>query len=390
MKRAACLLVLLLSAVPALADTPVESLRTAAEGGDMEAALALAERYASGDGVLQNHARAAQWYAIVAWAGDATAANRLGRLYHAGLGVPRDARQAIALLDRAAESGEAEFLHDLALVLEAEQPTPDALTRAADLHRRAAELGHADAAVSLGVLYQNGTGVPRDPARAAELYRAPAEAGHPRAQNNLGSLYVRGDGVAQDYDRAAALFAAAAAQGLPGALTNLGTMYENGFGVPLDEARAAALYRQAAEGRPDAMRPLYDPRLAAMPEDAETLAALDRAAEAGDPVAEFQLAYRLALTDTPQELRRAADLFERAARAGHGPAMANLALLYRRGAGVPQDYVLAQAWLSLAASSGFVAAAATGADWPATMTPDQLAEAQALAETLWQELQSRR
>ena len=50
--------------------------------------------------------------------------------------------------------------------------------------------------------------------------------------------------------------------------------------------------------------------------------------------------------------RRALDLFQKAAAAGHTRAQINLGILYLRGLGVPRDVVNARAWLEKAAASG--------------------------------------
>lgn len=389
MRMRAALVLLLLGAAPLAAQTdPLALLSAAAEQGDAAAQMELGRRYEQGDGVVQNFARAASWYAKAAEAGTLEAANRLGRFHHAGLGVARDIPRAISLLERAAESGRAEHLYDLALVLETEAEDDAMLSRAAALYRRAAEAGHTDAAVSLGVLLQDGRGVPEDFKAAETLYRAAAEQGHARAQNNLGLLYVRGDGVAQDYAQAAELFKAAAAQGLKEALGNLGVLYENGFGVPQSDELAAFYYRESGQGASkdaDSGQILYDPRLAPPPSDDAGLKALEKAARAGDPVAEFQVAWLMlsAPERDPRRMIGAAALMRRAAEAGHGPAMANLGLLYFRGDGVPQDYVLGQMWLVLAGSSGFEGASGLSAQWTRRMTPEQVNDAQARAESKW-------
>jgi len=366
----------------------LDDLRTAAEAGDIAAQLTLAARYHDGAGVIQNFAQAAAWYARAAEANDAEAQNRLGQYYHVGLGVPADRAAALRWLSAAAEQGAPQHLFDLAAVLEMDTDNPAALARAAALYERAAEAGHTNAAVSLGVMVQNGTGVAQDYARAKALYEGPAAAGNARAQNNLGLLYVRGTGVPQDYDRAAALLAAAAEQGLATALTNLGVMYENGFGVPQDDARAAALYRQGGAGTQAAQAGagfVYDPRLAPPPSDPDGIATLRADAQTGDPVAEFLLGWMLVHLEAPSptDWRAAATLFNAAANKGHAAAMANLGLLYMQGRGLPQDYVLAQMWLALAGSGGLKAALPLSAALQARMTPDQINESQALAETLW-------
>ena len=244
------------------------------------------------------------------------------------------------------DQGAPEHLHDLAAVLEETAADDAALAEAAALYGQAAEAGHTRSAVSLGMLYQNGRGVAQDFARARALYEGPAAAGDARAQNNLGLLYVRGHGVPQDYDRAAQLFAGAAEQGLRTAMTNLGVMYENGFGVPQSDADAA---------------------------------------RTGDPVAAFQMGWLLVHREPPgpADWQEAAALFAANAEKGHPASMANLALLYIRGTGVPQDYVLAQMWLALAGSAGLEAALPLGLGLRERMTPDQINEAQARAEARW-------
>ena len=356
-----------------------DDLQTRAEAGDMQAQTELALRYHAGDGVLQDYATAARWAKLAASAGDARAQNLLGRYYHQGWGVSRDPAEARRWLSAAAETGTPEYLYDLGVAIEADDPAT-----AARAYETAARAGHAEAAVSLGVLVQDGRGVPQDFDRARALYEPHAAAGHPRALNNLGLLYVRGDGVAQDYERAAQLFTAAAEQGQKQAMVNLGVLYENGFGVPLDEARAIALYRQGGQS-PGATTPagqadglIYDARLAT-PGDP---GALQQAARAGDPIAMFQLAWLLA--ETPEaphaNLAYAARLFEQAALSGHAPSMANLAVLYFEGRGLPQDYVLGQMWRTLANQAGLPEPATLSARFAGTPTPAQITEAQALAQ----------
>lgn len=377
--------VLLLTAPAQAQDSALSTLMKQAESGSVHAQITLAERYETGDGLARNFALAAEWYARAARTGDPVAQNRLGRLLHGGLGIDADPEAAIGWLRAAAEQGAPEHLHDLAAALEA-TGRPEALREAAELYTRASEAGHLEATVGLGVLYQNGTGVPQDFARARALYDRAAGAGHARAQNNLGLLYVRGQGVPQDYARAFALFEAAAQQGLKQALTNLGVMYENGFGVPHDEARAAELYRQGGAGqaapapRSDAAF-LYDPRLAAPGTTSEDLEALALAARNGDPLAEFQYAWLLVSQDRPSagDWQSAAHFFARAANKGLPAAMANLGQLYRMGRGVPQDYVRAQTWLTLAEAAGLATAAPLVTGLQARMTPDQINAAQAAA-----------
>lgn len=365
-----------------------------AQSGPTPAALyAEGMRYHNGEGVAQNYATAAEWLTQAADAGHAPAQNQLGQYYFTGLGVTQDAARALHWLGAAAETGTPAYMIDYAAALEA---APDGLADPATafaLYARAAETGDLEAKVRLAVLYHNGTGTAQDLPRAIALYNEAAATGHPRALNNLGLIYVRGSGVAQDYPRAAELFAAAADRGLAEAARNLGVMYENGFGVPVDEEKAAALYAIGGRGgaaqasttpeppaAADDLALVYDARL--VPVDAASQEALARAAQAGDPVAQFQMGWLLATAETPDwaDVARAAHLFEAAAHAGLAPAMMNLGLMYFDGRGVPQDYELGQMWLLLANAAGQPEAATRAERLSQQMPPDQINAAQARAQ----------
>ena len=71
--------------------------------------------------------------------------------------------------------------------------------------------------------------------------------------------------------------------------------------------------------------------------------------------------------------------FHRAAEQGHPVAELYLEVMYAEGRGVPQDYVLAHMWFSLAAAQGEQRADQVLAMAEQRMTPAQIAEAQKLA-----------
>lgn len=384
-----CLAVVMSLCAPATGQhQPLDALLRAAEAGETEAQVALADRLRHGHGVPQDFAAAAEWYRRAGDSGDPVALNQLGRMIFAGLVRDRDQAAALSLLEQAAATGAPDLLFDLANALENADGDLADPARAAELYERAAGLGLDEAAVSLAALLIEGKGTERDPARALRLLEPIADGGHAKAANNLGLLYVRGEGVEQDYARAAAYFRVAAQSGLPEGLRNLGVLHENGFGVTQDDAGAAELYRQAASlVAPDPATTLtlvHDPRLAPPPTDPAQIARLLDQAEAGDPVA-LALAGGAVLTQGTgyETTSRAVHWLRRAAHAGHGYSMANLGVLYIRGNGVLQDYVLGYTWLSLAQ-----AAEVDGVEHfldllLTVLTSDQIAEAQHRASELW-------
>ncbi len=68
-----------------------------------------------------------------------------------------------------------------------------------------------------------------------------------------------------------------------------------------------------------------------------------------------------------------------AAPAWNADAQYNLALMYKKGRGVPQDYVQAHMWLNLAGAQGHRQAAKYRGIIAERMTPAQIAEAKRLA-----------
>jgi len=78
-----------------------------------------------------------------------------------------------------------------------------------------------------------------------------------------------------------------------------------------------------------------------------------------------------------QDFGQSAAWYRKAAEQGEAKAQNNLSLLYAKGRGIPQDFVLAYMWASLAASQNSEYAELR--DLIAQkMTPQQVAEAQRL------------
>ena len=96
--------VFLLAVTPASAQD-YEATRHAAEQGDADAQFNVGVAYATGEGVPQDDAEAAQWYRLAAEQGDASAQLNLGVIYGTGRGVPQDDVSAHMWLNLAAGTG---------------------------------------------------------------------------------------------------------------------------------------------------------------------------------------------------------------------------------------------------------------------------------------------
>ncbi|MCZ6862267.1 MAG: tetratricopeptide repeat protein [Alphaproteobacteria bacterium] len=80
-----------------------------------------------------------------------------------------------------------------------------------------------------------------------------------------------------------------------------------------------------------------------------------------------------------QNYASAAQWYEKAARRGHASAQLNLGDAYARGRGVKRDLIAGHMWLSLAAGQGKIWAAQRRDQLEKSMTPTQIASAQARA-----------
>ena len=206
--------ILLLAAVPALADTAAgvaafknkdyqrayQEWKSAAEAGKAEAQFDLGLLYAQGLGVRRDLTEATRWYRKSAQQGNAEAEFALGQMYLRGWGVPRDEADAVRWLQ-------------MANSVESDGPPTDWAPI-------------------------EGYGVDKDTKQAVYWYKLAADKGHPEAQFALAQLYANGDGVKHDQEQAARWVSASATQGYAPALAEFGERYATGRGVSQDDKRA--------------------------------------------------------------------------------------------------------------------------------------------------------
>ena len=114
-------------------------------------------------------------------------------------------------------------------------------------------------------------------------------------------------------------------------------------------------------------------------------------AEQGDATAQCDLAgcyiglhYGNAERGELRQIRKKDDAeavrwYRKAAEQGHAWAQSNLGLMYLKGEGVAEDYILAYKWANLAAAQGYKNAANMKKQLRKRMTRAQIAEAQRLS-----------
>jgi len=126
-----------------------------------------------------------------------------------------------------------------------------------------------------------------------------------------------------------------------------------------------------------------------MPTDhLQTFGARRRAAEDGDPAAQFDLAVHFGLgLGVSQDYAEAVRWYRAAAEQGETRAQNNLGWMYGTGRGVPQDFAHAYAWYSVAAAAGNDLARRNRDAVAAQMAPSQVEAAQRLSAEIFERLQ---
>lgn len=204
-----------------------------------------------------------------------------------------------------------------------------------------AEMGESEAQYVLAGLILAGEFGEPDHIEAEILYRRAAAQEHVRAQLALGYM------ISYEVE-SAHWFRRAAENGSPEGQFSLGQMYVNGRGVLQDFARASGFFHQACEGG-----------------NARACYQLGEMYESGQGVL--------------QDYSRAAELFRQTCESGSVGGCHRLGLLHRDGLGVDQDNLRAHALFNIDASYGHGTARTNRDTVARLMTPQQIAEAQALA-----------
>jgi TPR repeat protein len=420
----------------ALADGPAwlqdrklafESYRMAAEHGDAEAQVRLGEILIDGewaeDGIPQDDTAALHWFQMAAdqdnpdgqsWIGwmhdegratreddalalqwytksaeqdDHWAQAQLGLMYEAGIGTNKDIATAMRWYRRAAESGDAYAQVRLGKIFLTTEPKREGVTKndsaALSWFRRAAEQGDADGEGWVGWMYATGRGVDMDEQEAVRWYALAAQQADAWAQAELGWMYHKGLGVAADDVEAARLYHLASEQDDAWAQYRLGWLYAHGRGVPQDHAEALRLLRAAAEGelveaqialgdvyRTGRLGVAIDVGLAV---DWYRRAAENEGHDGAAPLAEMYLDGLGVAQDSAQ----AAQLAEGQARHGDPRAQFVVGRIQAEGLLGRVDRTSAYVWFSMSAAFGFEPAAQEREELVSTMTPSEIADAEA-------------
>lgn len=413
LQLAASLLVLAAFTSGALRAAPdkkiLQELTVKAEAGDAEAQFQLGQHYSyKTDLAISNPNRAEQWYTLAAKQDHLGAILGLVELFDNFPDLVGGPEELVHWLSRGAELGHAGMSVQLARLMWTGATGLDADRPAAYRRlREAAILGNESAALFLAERAQNGDHMKRDPAAARRILQWAAARDSIEAELRLL--------VITDKDRKFETLPIVARQlqklgkaGNARAFTALGRAYERG--LPMDTtsasetmagriARARGYYEKAADlGDVEGMTRLgifVAKGYAGQPNAKEARQLFEKAAAAGQPLAQLNLAVMLlgeqnpiggparirelleaaATTEaganfelgmmsyegnqTARDPKLAVQHFEKAARARHPAAMVNLGVIAAKGENGPADLVAAVKWWTQA----FLAGSGDGANF---------------------------
>ena len=163
-------------------------------------------------------------------------------------------------------------------------------------------------------------------------------------QNNLANMYLE----AGNNKEAVYWYTKAADQGVVNAQGILAYLYKEGIGVPENDALAVKWYREAAVQ--------------------------------GDANHQYNLGLMYAFGEgVPENDAEAVKWYRKAADQGHARAQFNLGNMYYFGEGFPENNIRAFVWWSMAKTQGNANAATNIDILKPKMTPQQIADGQALA-----------
>ncbi|MDO5297105.1 MAG: zinc-ribbon domain-containing protein [bacterium] len=222
-------------------------LTNAAEQGNIDAQLALGQRYRQGKLIKADGKLAETWLTKAMAQGSSAAMLALAEMYEQGSVIEKNGGKAVELYAQAAKQGNIQAMNHLGELYEKGTLVERSLKKAVEYYTQAAKRNSPEAKCHLGKLYEKGQGVTKNMAKARSLYEQAAKQGSARAQYCLGNLYEKGQGVNKNIGKALQLYEKAAQQKDPEALAALAALYYVGEVVPLDVQKSINYYNAAAK-----------------------------------------------------------------------------------------------------------------------------------------------
>jgi TPR repeat protein len=356
--------------LPGTIEDVVTHLRRAAELGLDTSANFLGLMYETGEAIPRDDREAAKLYKLAADRGNRNGLLKYGRMLSEGRGVPMDIEEARRLFSPAAEKGGDSLAHAMlgALFMQGDRPNMGEAFRHYTLAVASSSLPPGDLHTKLGLWAESGIGIPKNLREAVQNYKLAADEEEGEAQANLGwLLFEGGEGVDGNLRKAKQLLEMAVEKGIPRAHEKLARLSGMEYVRDMDLQEARELYTAAMELGDTSHEKILS-EISAVSEKggnyiikvpkAEALKVAKQVVDGGRPEGLFTLGwcYETGL-GAHKDIRAAADLFRRAAEAGHLRAAFYLGLRLEEGAeGIPRSPEEAVAFLVKAAEGGLAVA----------------------------------
>jgi uncharacterized protein len=297
----------------------------------------------------------------------------------------RDYAKAVQLLDAPDTAAKPDAIYLKAMMAETGRGAAQSHTEAARLYREAMDKGSRDATAASGRYRITGLGgVEKDEAQGIFLIRKAAEAGSTAAMTLLGDFALSGTGQDADPRTAAFWYQRASAEKDPLGYLGLARLYDAGAaGLVKDESRASSLVMEAAKlGEPLAMNEMglrYQQGRGMAMDNVAAVGWFSMAAQHDLAAAMVNLGncYETGNGCLP-DADRAGSNYALAAKQGHPVGQFMLASLFERGAGTKANPVYAYMNYFRSAAGGYKEAEAKRDAVKATLSNEQLAEAEKL------------
>mmetsp|Transcript_15176 Transcript_15176/g.22975 ORF Transcript_15176/g.22975 Transcript_15176/m.22975 type:complete len:1531 (-) Transcript_15176:63-4655(-) len=314
----------------------IENFRKAADMMYPDARCELAWCFAKGEGIPKEPEIAFNIFSELSVQHHGGALCGLGYCHQKGLGIERDEIKAVKLYEESASKGYANAYTRLAKCFLAGKDENKAFL----LFQEAATRGDRVGKYFLAKCYLDGLGVMRDPKKAAELFQEAANLGDSESLVRLGRCYVKGEGVDRDLERAVALYTQATDLDVTPGMIALGECYEKAVGVARDFKRAALLYKRAADmGDPRAILKLgecYEHAKGVKKDESKAFKCYMRAKDEGGLIeAATRVAWCYANgTGVERDGDKAFQMFSKGSKEGHKEALRGLGFCFEKGLGV--------------------------------------------------------
>ena len=221
---------------------------SAAQMGDVEAQIKIAEMYFDGDEVQKDEKKAFYWYLKAAESGDAEAQFCVSRFYYYGKETEEDDEKAFEWCIKAANQGFVEAEFGVGELYFNGQGVEENDRLAHQWFLKAAGNGNADAQYKIGVMYENGIYVSQNYTEAYSWYKKAADQDNAEAQNSLGLLVLNGHYSNGNEKMAFDWFKKSAKNENPWGQYHLAHCWENGIGVSEKyQIEAINWYKKASE-----------------------------------------------------------------------------------------------------------------------------------------------